>query len=223
MKGLFFEQQFSAYIHQLRDIWVAYASRRSTLIPLDAWRVAQDEAVHGLNQDTYSNRAIFITARIINGLSRESIDLSETNLRNLWAELQSWVVDRPQTVRCIMEVEASGDNTFPIILFSNAPAACGNMYYHIASILLLATGKKSSRFSALVSPVCHARRIIGISITHNEQATLVNSIHLICIAAQQIPTFIEKIAVLTHLRKIEDDTGWKTKRHILDLEHLWGQ
>ncbi|KAM0145820.1 hypothetical protein ACHAQE_011060 [Botrytis cinerea] len=206
-----------------QDIWVAYASRRSTLIPLDAWRVAQDEAVHGLNQDTYSNRAIFITARIINELSRESIDLSETNLRNLWAELQSWVVDRPQTVRCIMEVEASGDNTFPIILFSNAPAACGNMYYHIASILLLATGKISSRFSALVSPVCHARRIMGISITHNEQATLVNSVHLICIAAQQIPTIIEKIAVLTHLKKIEDDTGWKTKRHILDLERLWGQ
>ncbi|KAF7910255.1 hypothetical protein EAE99_011302 [Botrytis elliptica] len=189
------------------NIWIAYASRRSTLIPLDKWRIAKDEALHGLNQDTYSNRAIFITAKIVNELSRDPVALSETNLRNLWTELQTWVVERPQNVRCIIEVEASGDSPFPIILFSNTAAACGNMYYHVASILLLASGKISSEFSALVSPACHARRTVGISITNNEHATLVNSIHLICIAAKQIPSSIEKIAVLNHLKKIEDETG----------------
>ncbi|TGO31478.1 hypothetical protein BHYA_0680g00010 [Botrytis hyacinthi] len=199
-----------------QDIWFAYTSRRSTLVPLNKWRVAQDEALHGLNQDTYSNRVIFITARIVNELSRETVALSENNLRNLWTELQTWVVERPQNVRCIIEVEASGDSAFPIILFSNTAAACGNMYYHVASILLLATGKISSEFSALVSPVCHARRTIGISITSNEH------IYLIYIAAKQMASSIEKIAVLNHLRKIEDETGWKTKTSILDLEHLWG-
>ncbi|TGO08985.1 hypothetical protein BTUL_0184g00320 [Botrytis tulipae] len=205
-----------------QDIWAAYAGRRSTLIPLNTWRVAQDEALRGLNQDTYSNRAIFITAKVIDELSREPSGLSENKLRNLWTELQNWVVERPQNVRCIIEVEASGDSTFPIILFSNTAAACGNMYYHVASILLLATGKISCEFAALLSPVCHARRILGISITNIEHATLVNSIHPVCIAAKQIATSIEKIAILNHLKKIEDDTGWKTKTCILDLEQLWG-
>ncbi|TGO71649.1 hypothetical protein BELL_0546g00050 [Botrytis elliptica] len=122
------------------DIWIAYASGRSTLIPLDKWRVAHDEALHGLNQDTYSNRAIFITARIVNELSRDPVALSETNLRNLWAELQTWVVERPQNVRCIIEVEASGDSPFPIILFSNTAAGMESFiiaYNFIGSLIII--------------------------------------------------------------------------------------
>jgi len=55
-----------------------------------------------------------------------------------------------------------------------------------------------------------------------KSANLVNSIPLICIAARQLPISLERIAVLKHLKDIEDKTGWKTQRHILDLEKLWG-
>lgn len=49
-----------------------------------------------------------------------------------------------------------------------------------------------------------------------------NNIQLINVAARHVPTGIEKMAILKHLKEIEDETGWKTKRHVLDLEKLWG-
>jgi hypothetical protein len=42
------------------------------------------------------------------------------------------------------------------------------------------------------------------------------------VAARHIPAAIEKIAILKHLREIEDLTGWKTTSYILELEKLWG-
>lgn len=53
-------------------------------------------------------------------------------------------------------------------------------------------------------------------------ANLVNNIHPLCVAARQLPGAVEKIAILKHLGEIEDRTGWKTKRYILELEKLWG-
>lgn len=41
-------------------------------------------------------------------------------------------------------------------------------------------------------------------------------------AACHLPGAVEKIAILKHLRGIEDWTGWKTERYILELERLWG-
>ena len=55
-----------------------------------------------------------------------------------------------------------------------------------------------------------------------KSANLVNNIHPLCVAARQLPTAVEKIAILKHLREIEDCTGWKTERYILELEKLWG-
>ena len=55
-------------------------------------------------------------------MSFQVADISEITLQNLWEELQAWVIERPISVRCIMEVEASGDSAFPTILFSNPSA-----------------------------------------------------------------------------------------------------
>jgi hypothetical protein len=66
---------------------------------------------------------------------------------------------------------------------------CGNIHYHTGCILLLETGKIPDKSSAMVralfyqisvknvvnvhliqaSPICHARRIAGISATNNNQ------------------------------------------------------
>lgn len=55
-----------------------------------------------------------------------------------------------------------------------------------------------------------------------KSANLVNNIHSLCVAARQLPTVDEKIAILKHFREIEDSTGWKTHRYVLELERLWG-
>ncbi|KFY09029.1 hypothetical protein V492_05690 [Pseudogymnoascus sp. VKM F-4246] len=215
---------FWAFARQ--DVWAAYFSGWAASIPTVAWKVTIPPGLHHVPiQDTYSNIAIWITARIVNELSRQSAGGNEITLRNLWAELQAWVIERPISVRCVMELEGSGDLVFPTILFSNPSAVCGNLYYHTACILLLATGKIPDKSTAMVrpvtyllrqsktiinvhlmqaSPICHSRRIMGISITNN------NHIHMLRVAARYIPTAVEKVAVLKHLKEIEDSTGWKT-------------
>ncbi|RDW63413.1 hypothetical protein BP6252_10958 [Coleophoma cylindrospora] len=112
----------SAQSDKFIDIWAAYLSGRSTLISPETWITVQGKALHAPIQDSYSNQAISITARIIDELSKGPVGMNEDMLRSLWAELQIWIIERPPSVRCIMEVEASGDSVFPTILFSNPPA-----------------------------------------------------------------------------------------------------
>ncbi|RDW57283.1 hypothetical protein BP5796_12733 [Coleophoma crateriformis] len=112
----------SSLADEFIDIWAAYLGGRSTLISPETWITVQGKALHAPIQDRYSNQAISITARIIDELSKRPVGMSEDMIRNLWAELQIWIIERPPSVRCIMEVEASGDSAFPTILFSNPSA-----------------------------------------------------------------------------------------------------
>ncbi|KAM3072035.1 hypothetical protein ACMFMF_007429 [Clarireedia jacksonii] len=150
-------------------MWMAYLTRRMTLIPPETWDVILNTVSHIHPQDIYCNRAIWITARVINELSKEPDYDNEKSLQGLWDELQEWIVERPDNVRRFMEVDTGGESAYTTILFSNSPAICGNMYFHIGSILLLATGKIHNDLSAMTSPVCHARRAIAISITNDSK------------------------------------------------------
>ncbi|KFY98373.1 hypothetical protein V500_01705 [Pseudogymnoascus sp. VKM F-4518 (FW-2643)] len=209
------------WVFARQDIWASYLSGQPTIIPTENWELAQPGPDVPI-QDSYSNLAIWIAARIVNELSKQPAHINSITLQGLWAELQTWVIERPLSVRCVMEIESSGDSAFPTILFSNPSAACGNLYYHTGCILLLTTGLIPHQSSAMASPICHARRIVGISITNNDHTNLVNNIHPLCVAARQLPAAVEKIAILKHLREIEDCTGWKTEKYILELEKLWG-
>lgn len=105
-----------------KDIWASYLIGRPTLIPTESWELTQP----GPNvpiQDSYSNLAIWIAARIINELSKQPADINLIAQQDLWAELQTWVIERPLSVRCVMEIESSGDSAFPTILFSNPSAS----------------------------------------------------------------------------------------------------
>ncbi|KAL5348658.1 hypothetical protein ACLOAV_006075 [Pseudogymnoascus australis] len=109
------------WVFARQDIWASYLHGRPTIIPTDSWKVTQldpDDTI----QDSYSNLAIWITARIVNELSKHPADVSSITLHQLWAELQMWVIERPLSVRCVMEIESSGDSPFPTILFSNPSA-----------------------------------------------------------------------------------------------------
>jgi hypothetical protein len=55
-----------------------------------------------------------------------------------------------------------------------------------------------------------------------KSANLVNNIHPLCVAARQLDAAVEKMAILKHLKEIQDCTGWKTERYILEFQELWG-
>jgi hypothetical protein len=137
--------------NKLIDIWASFLSGRPTLIPTDSWELARP----GPNvpiQDSYSNLAILIVARIVNELSKRPADINLNALQDLWAELQTWVVERPLSVRCVMELESSGDSPFPTILFSNPSA--GMKVSIIAQTLPLAN--KSTQFAGIYTTILDA-------------------------------------------------------------------
>lgn len=196
--------------NELIDIWASFSIGRLTLIPTESWEITRC----GLDvpiQDSYSKLAIWIVARIVNELSKRPSDINLNTLQDFWEELQAWVVERPLSVRCVMEVESSGDSPFPTILFSNPSA--GMKVSIIAQTLALAN--KSTQFAGIyttmldaycflrqnrfciqllpwyafalfpifviivtnvylmqASPICHARRIIAISMTNNDPYVL---------------------------------------------------
>ncbi|KFZ25107.1 hypothetical protein V502_00416 [Pseudogymnoascus sp. VKM F-4520 (FW-2644)] len=137
------------WVFARQDIWASYLSGRPTIIPTENWELAQP-GPDVLIQDSYSNLAIWIAARIVNELSKQPAHINSITLQDLWAELQTWVIERPLSVRCVMEIESSGDSAFPTILFSNPSAVCGNSYYHTGCILLLTTGLIPHQTSAMV-------------------------------------------------------------------------
>jgi len=87
------------------------------------------------------------------------------------------------------------------------------------------------------SPVCHARRIVGISVTNAEQyvfgflhldfaeekyrVNLINSIQPLFIAACHLPNSMEKAVLLDFLANIEKRTGWKTSEEVEKLQMIW--
>ncbi|OBT87253.1 hypothetical protein VE02_02948 [Pseudogymnoascus sp. 03VT05] len=155
------------WVFARQDIWASYLSRRPTLIPTESWEIPRCDPDVPI-QDSYSKLAIWIVARIVNELSKQPADINLNTLQDFWAELQTWVIERPLSVRCVMELDSLGDSCFPTILFSNPSAVCGNLYYHTGCILLLATEQILYATSAMASPICHARRIVGISMTNND-------------------------------------------------------
>lgn len=118
------------------DIWAAYLTKQTTLIPTDLWiprNYTTQEATVPL-QDRYSNKAIWIFARIINELSevgergRETIiqtqnrPLSTEVLVNLWKELKLWRDQCPMSVKPLIELPPAEGDAFPMIIFGNQSA-----------------------------------------------------------------------------------------------------
>jgi hypothetical protein len=63
---------------------------------------------------------MFIFSRIVNQVSRSNC--APDVLQELWETLQSWVIERPECMQPVLELEVKEDDAFPIILFSNSSA-----------------------------------------------------------------------------------------------------
>lgn len=138
------------------------------MLPIDLWLLTPQGLKTDIPpQDSYSHEAVQSLALIINELANGPSLSRSGLLSKFWKDCQTWVVEAPQCVRPVVEVEACGESVFPTILFSNPsageqerhhlcipsnilPAVCGNVYYHAACILLLEMGKVPDNFSAMV-------------------------------------------------------------------------
>lgn len=142
-------------------------NNKQTLIAPDVWFQPANLTQIGVSeQDQYCMQSLWIFARIVNVLAVDPAhDRTSAIAEELWTELLSWNIERPDALRPVLEFYPSKDKSvFPRIIFSS-PSACmllffpppeilfflipfntayANVLYHAGSILLCESTKLST-------------------------------------------------------------------------------
>lgn len=174
---------------------------------------------------------------------------SPSTINALWRELQDWRIHRPRQVLSLIRTEAHQGNPFPTVLYTSNSSVCGNTFYHAGSILLLRTGDvhqdEMHAETERYDPIWHAKELCGISLANSSHANWANHLQPLYIAGQvfgdsstkqqgvsprlnesdianDVKYAAEKLALLRHLSKIEQEIGWTTSGRAADLRRLWG-
>ncbi|KAI9929559.1 hypothetical protein ASPWEDRAFT_172784 [Aspergillus wentii DTO 134E9] len=213
------------------DVWAAFTSGKTTLIPTDFW--VDDQSIGSAsargNIDDYCNLAILIFAEIVNVLATHQ----GTSARlKLWEQLQEWRRLRPKEAYPLLTSSTTLSTPFPSVVYTTSSAICGNTFYHTGCILLLQTGINDSIKDETDDPIWHAREVTGISMSNTSHANWVNQLQPLYLAGTLFTKTdssdileeyaAEKILLLKHLTRIERETGWKTSDRAGELRGLWG-
>lgn len=183
--------------------------------------------------DMHANLAVYLCSCVCDLIANRTrfVELGEANGYNsevylqrwlrLWDDLQAWETDRPAEMLPLEIIETA---PFPHILYVHWAAISSSQLYHTACILLLGMTPKTLnlKLGTAGSPISHAKRICGISLTNPHQGCLNNAIQPLWIAARLLSHKSEHALVVKLLRDVETMTGWGTSWRITDLETAWG-
>lgn len=223
------------------------AGTQSTVLPLSKWipeddaQTDEDEFAASLfyrlgrqNSDMHANWAVYLCAKACDLLYKRTkfLELQEyyhfeaksfvVQWRRLWHDLQYWRETRPECMLPTMVSEDCND-IFPSILFAHLPAISCHQVYHAACIIALEMRPRSEAVpSPYASPVWHARRVCGISLTNPHKASLINAIQPLYLAGKLLTHTSEHLQMARLLKIIEQTTGWGALWRLRDLEAIWG-
>lgn len=186
------------------------------------------------NDDMHANWAVYLCAKACDLLYRHTraTELHEPDKQDmrpfrqqwkaLWNELQFWYESRPKISLPTIVSEDNGQ-LFPTILFAHYPAISSNQVYHTTCLIMLDMRPRTEAVpSPEGSPVWHARRVCGISVTNPHRASLINAIQPLYLAGKLLTHTAEHIAVGKLFKIIEETTGWGALWRLRDLEIAWG-
>ena len=215
----------------------------STVLPLESWIPSSASPMDVRSMvarsnvpDMHANYAVYLCSRVC-GLLAERTEARESGVDNacageafvnrwldIWTTVQQWRRDRPPELLPVKVAAADERTLFPGVLFAHWAAISSNQLYHTASILLLNSVPASADTgpSPFNSPLWHARRVIGISMSNPHEGCLNNSLQPLWIAGRLLSHRSEHTAVVELIRGIESRTGWGMCWRIKDLEEIWG-
>lgn len=187
----------------------------------------------------YANYAVWLCARVchLSWTRTREHDIvmdDDTNepfihrWHSLDSEVQDWFRNRPKEMReldyCIGDPK-SQPSTFPFILFSAPCAISSNQLYHASCLLLLGMkplGINLRDRGSVGSPLWHARRICGISMTNSHHGCLNNAIQPLWLAGKLLSHPTEHKLIVEIIKNIETETGWSGTWRLRDLREVWG-
>jgi hypothetical protein len=183
--------------------------------------------------DMYANFAVYLCAKVCDLLFRRTqcVEMGENNgcehenfereWNQLWDDLQEWSLKRPAEM---MPVKSTRDEAFPRIFFSHWAAISSNQLFHTACILMLEIKgiDELDRPEQVYSPLWHARRVVGISLTNPHPGCINNAIQPLYVAGKLFTHREEQSIIVKLIESIEARTGWGSRWRIKDLEAIWG-
>lgn len=226
------------------DVCGGLIASSKPLIPVDHWASGANldadvnlfKAKSGF--DTYACYAVYLCAQVLDllvlrphlaersGASPPPADGANSAYKArwtaLWRYIDEWYSRRPAEMLPISSVTVS-TKPFPMVLYSNPAAISGNQLYHMACILMLR--HKPLGFDVKPKPnsiFWHARQTCAISISNDHHGAWTNAVQPLWIAGQWMSHESEQKAILELLERIENETGWGTKRRAEDLREFWG-
>lgn len=183
--------------------------------------------------DMHANYAVYLSAKVSELLS-DHTTYTELGIDNgctgdsfyerwlrLWDDLQDWYDHRP---RELLPVQTIQEKPFPRIFFVHWAAISSNQLYHASCILLLSIKPTDLKLRSNpgTTPLWHARRVCGISLTNPHHGCLNNATQALWIAGRLFTHPSEHEIISNLIRSIEKTTGWGMTWRIKDLEIAWG-
>lgn len=226
------------------DVCGGLIASSKSLIPVDHWApgIDLDADVNLFNArsgfDAYACHAVYLCAQVLDLLSlrphlAERVGASPpaadgahgaytTRWVALWRYIDDWHSQRPAEMLPIKTVTVS-TKPFPMILYSNPAAISGNQLYHMACILMLRHKPAGLALKPKANSIFwHARQTCAISISNDHHGAWTNAVQPLWIAGQWMSHESEQKEILRLLERIENETGWGTKRRAEDLREFWG-
>lgn len=223
------------------DVCGGLISSVKTLIPASHWASKTDDldadAVLFRAEDSFhswANYSVYLVAQVLDLLAPDdAAGRSGLQFRarwlSLWKLVCAWHALRPPALHAILVVpsSAASGRPFPTILFSNPAGISGNQLHHTASILMLQNQPPGIRLSSSSNPkprsiLWHARQVCGIGISNDHHGAWTNGVQPLWIAGKCMSHPDEHKAILDVLKRVERESGWKTKWRAEDLKEHWG-
>ncbi|OAG39049.1 hypothetical protein AYO21_06769 [Fonsecaea monophora] len=187
--------------------------------------------------DMYANYAVYLCAKVCDLLARRTrcVEYGEDNGCDrdnfarewavLWTELQEWYTQRRPEMMPVKATKSGPESSpFPMIFFAHWAAISSNQLYHTACILMLEirTEETCDPFDTVYSPLWHARRVVGISLTNPHPGCINNAIQPLHTAGKFFTHLEEQSIIVKLIDSIEARTGWGSRWRVKDLEAVWG-
>ncbi|KAE8365446.1 hypothetical protein BDV27DRAFT_171612 [Aspergillus caelatus] len=217
------------------DVWAAFISGKTTLIPTDFW--LDDASIESLatkrDVDDYCNFAIFIFAQIVNMLAAPGFSTRKVGSTFAVSEVCPLLRDSclpPRVFPTVIYTSASAMSKltrFKVDIVWHARELCGISmsnpshanWVNQLQPLYIAGAVFASKSSSLSD--CPGSSDDQVYFPPSSILSIIRpSHHTRSNLEEEYAT--EKILLLKHLSRIENETGWKTSDRAADLRKLWG-
>ncbi|KAK9460951.1 uncharacterized protein V1516DRAFT_650657 [Lipomyces oligophaga] len=175
--------------------------------------------------ESYSHSALVFTSEAIALVAEDQSEdkfKASQHWQDLWTNLKSWEANRPELMLPIWTEPGQSTEQFSTILYSQEAAVLGNLWYHMAVIILMQNKPWQYKFPREVTPILwHAKQICSIVSSNLQINGICHFLQPLTLAGKLMSHRSEHAAITITLADIETRIGVSTRLCLDELELAW--